>query len=286
MAAATGIASVKAGLMIAAPVLAVAAPLVLAALFLRPEGSSAHQARVLTTQSSVSPQARPTSVLMPALATPATEVAKRSGEARSGGLVTAKASTRRGPRTQRTARAAAFLTRAASPGGTLGCTADGLQGLACGGAPAVRSAIQAQLSYNHLNTHCAGLISAYSRGGLEGSLIYAMNSAQLSARRAGLTGQAEAAQVKRALQQALVVSGSAPRDVLKALADLEAVYGGCEGYDSARNALLGTASLIQSQLGFDQPTATAGFGAAFADPGLPAGGSIGTASYSTTLVGP
>ena len=85
----------------------------------------------------------------------------------------------------------------------------------------------------------------------------------------------------RALQQALVVSGTAPRDVLSALADLQAVYGGCEGYDSARNALLNTASLIQSQLGFDRPTATAGFGAAFASPGLLAAGALGTASYST-----
>jgi hypothetical protein len=82
------------------------------------------------------------------------------------------------------------------------------------------------------------------------------------------------------------VSGAAPRDVLNALAELQSVYAGCDGYDSARNALLGTASLVQSQLGFDQPTATSGFGAAFANPGLPAAGAVGTASYSTTIVGP
>ena len=285
MAAATGLASLKAGLMIAAPVLAVAAPLVLAALFLRPEGSSVHTARA-TAHSSSTAAVRPTSVLMPALATSPAQASSRSGRERARGLVTAKAVSARGARAQRPARAAAFLTRAASGGGLLGCSTDGVQGLACGGAPAVRSAIQAQLSYNRLNTNCASLLSAYSRGGLEGSLIYAMNGAQVSARRAGLTGQAEEAQVKRALQQALVVSGSAPRDVLSALADLEAVYGGCDGYDSARNALLGTASLVQSQLGFDQPTATVGFGAAFANPGLPSAGSVGTAAYSAVLVGP
>lgn len=285
MAAATGLASLKAGLMIAAPVLAVAAPLVLAALFLRPEGAPVHPARA---SAHLSPKTavRPTSVLMPAVAASPAQVASQSGKARAKGIVTAKAASERGARAQRPARAAAFLTRAATGGGLLGCSTDGVQGLACGGAPAVRSAIQAQLSYNRLNTNCASLRSAYSRGGLEGSLIYAMNGAQVSARRAGLTGQAEEAQVKRALQQALVVSGSAPRDVLTALADLEAVYGGCDGYDSARNALLGTASLVQSQLGFDQPTATVGFGAAFANPGLPSAGAVGTASYSAVLVGP
>ena len=285
MAVATGLASLKAGLMIAAPVLAVAAPLVLAALFLRPEGSPVHTARAAAHSTSTA-TVRPTSVLMPALATNAGQVANRSGKVRAKGTVTAKAASIRRARTPGAARAAAFLTRAVTGGGLLGCSTDGVQGLACGGAPAVRSAIQAQLSYNRLNTNCASLLSAYSRGGLEGSLIYAMNSAQVSARRAGLTGQAEEAQVKRALQQALVVSGSAPRDVLSALADLEAVYGGCDGYDSARNALLGTASLIQSQLGFDQPTATVGFGAAFANPGLPAAGAVGTAAYSAVLVGP
>jgi len=287
MNAASGLASLKAGLMIAAPVLAVAAPLVLAALFLRPEGSSAHQARMMTAQTSATGPAHPTAVLMPALTSAAPAPALRSsGKARAKRRLVAKASARRSLGAQRPARAAMFLARAGSAGGALGCSTDGVQGLACGGAAAQRSAIQAQLSYNHLNSHCAALVSAYGRGGLEGSLIYAMNSAQLAARRAGLTGMAEEAQVKRALQQALVVSGSAPRDVLSALSDLEAVYGGCDGYDSARNALLGTASLVQSQLGFDQPTATSGFGAAFANPGLPASGAVGTASYSTTLVGP
>ena len=285
MAALTGIASLKAGLMIAAPVLAIAAPMVLAVLFLSPDGSPAHPPRNTTVSSISTAAARQTSVLMPALSPPTTQAATRSDQGRTKRLATARASTGRGGRAERPIRTATSLTRVASTGGAFGCSTEGLQGLACGSAPAVRTAIQARLSYSRLDTNCASIRSAYSHGGLEGSLIYAMNSAQLSARRAGLSAQAEAAQVKRALQQALVVSGSAPRDVLTALADLETVYGGCDGYDAARNALLGTASLIQSQLGFDQPTATAGFGAAFASPGLPAAGSLGTASYSL-LVGP
>ncbi len=282
-AAASGIASLKAGLMIAAPVLAIAAPLVLAALFLRPEGSSARSVRAQATQSTPASGSRATSVLMPVVAT-ATQQAGGSTKARATRRAVARASAGRTWRAPAAGRA--ILARATSTGGNLGCSTDGLQGLACGGAPAVRSAIQAQLSYNRLNTHCAGLVTAFGRGGLEGSLIYAMNSAQLAARRSVLSPQAEEAQVRRALQQALVVSGSAPRDVLDALAELQSVYAGCDGYDSARNALLGTASLVQSQLGFDQPTATSGFGAAFANPGLPAAGAVGTASYSTTLVGP
>lgn len=281
MAVASGVASLKAGLMIAAPVLAVAAPLVLAALFLRPEGAASHQTRIMTAQSAAPGGVRGTSVLMPALTAPVAQASKSAGKARASGFRSARSTA--GKRARPLRLATAVLTRASV--GSSGCATDGLQGLACGGAPAVRSAIQAQVSYDRLNTNCASLLTAYGRGGLEGSLIYAMNGAQLAARRAGLKGQAEEAQVKRALQQALVVSGSAPRDVLTTLSDLEAVYGGCEGYDSARNALLGTASLIQSQLGFDQPTATVGFGAAFANPGLPAAGSLGTASYSVVSIG-
>jgi len=280
-AAASGIASLKAGLMIAAPVLAIAAPLVLAALFLRPEGSSARPVRTQAAQSTPANGTRATSVLMPAVAT-ATQQTGGVTKARATRRVVARASAGRIAPAAR----GGVLARATSSGGNTACAMDGLQGLACGGAPAVRSAIQAQLSYNRLNTHCAGLVTAFGRGGLEGSLIYAMNGAQVAARRGGLTPQAEEAQVRRALQQALVVSGSAPRDVLNALAELQSVYAGCDGYDSARNALLGTASLVQSQLGFDQPTATSGFGAAFANPGLPAAGAVGTASYSTTIVGP
>ena len=82
MAVATGLASLKAGLMIAAPVLAVAAPLVLAALFLRPEGSQIHTARAAAHSTSTA-AVRPTSVLMPALATNAGQAANRSGKARA-----------------------------------------------------------------------------------------------------------------------------------------------------------------------------------------------------------
>lgn len=275
MAVAAGVASLKAGLMIAAPVLAVAAPLVLAALFLGPEGSTVHHPRVTTAQTSVRTGSGTNSVLMPALTSPASQAPSRARVARQRSARSSTLSARVG----RTTQVGPVLTRVSSTGGGVGCATDGLQGLACGGAPAVRSAIQAQLSYDRLNTRCAALVATYGRGGLEGSLIYAINGAQLAARREGLTAQAEEAQVKRALQRALVVSGSAPKDVLAALSDLAAVYGGCEGYDSARNALLGTASLIQSQLGFDQPTATAGFGAAFANPGFPASGSLATSSY-------
>ena len=277
MSALTGLASLKAGLMIAAPVLAVATPLVLAALFLRPEGSSAHLARAASVHVRQTAVARPSTVMMPALASPVTQAANRKESTRAKASGHARSVAPRVPRPQ----SLALLTQVSSADGVGGCPTNGLLGLACGSAPAKRSSIQAQLSYNHLNSRCPGLIAAYGRGGLAGSLIYAMNSAQLSARRNGLSAHAEEAQVMRALQQALVVSGTAPRDVLSALADLQAVYGGCEGYDSARNALLNTASLIQSQLGFDRPTATAGFGAAFASPGLLAAGALGTASYST-----
>ena len=280
MAVVTGIASLKAGLMVAAPVLAVAAPLVLAALFLQPETAPTHTSHNAPAQSRVAVGSRTTSVLMPALAAPPKESFARAQKGRPGVVASARSSKRRGARAANLAGVGAVLTRASVSAGGQGCAKDGLQSLACGGAPALRSAIQAQLSYNHLNTNCAGILTAYGRGGLEGSLIYSINSAQLTARRSGLTRKAEEAQIKRALQQALVVSGSAPKDVLSALSDLEAVYGGCEGYDSARNALLGTAAVIQSQLGFDRPTAVSGFGAALANPGLPAAGTLGAASYS------
>lgn len=277
-AAATGIASLKAGLMIVAPVLAVAAPLVLAALFLRPEGSSAHQVRGRAVQARAAATARPPAVLMPAVSSRTTAVATRVAAGRP---ATTRAARRRGVLVTGGQPAGALLMRASTSPSRVNCSASGLQGLACGGAPAVRSAIQAQLSYNRLNSHCAGLTAAYGRGGLEGATIYATNSAQLAARRDGLSPQAEEVQVRRALQQALVTSGSAPRDVLNALTELQSVYAGCDGYNSARNALQSAVALIQSQLGFDQPTATTGFGAAFANPGLPAAGAVGTASYLT-----
>ena len=115
-------------------------------------------------------------------------------------------------------------------------------------------------------------------------MIYAMTASQQSARNAGASADSEEAQVKRALQKALALTGSAPKDVLAALTDLETVYGGCPGYDTARNALRSTATLIRGELTVDQPTATSGYGAAFANPGLPSAGALGTASYSTTIV--
>ena len=127
-------------------------------------------------------------------------------------------------------------------------------------------------------------MNAYGRGGLEGAMIYAMTASQQSARNAGASPDTEEAQVKRALQKALAMTGSAPKDVLAALTDLQAVYGGCQGYDTARNALRSTASLIQGELNIDQPTATPGYGAALANPGLPATGGLGTASYSSIIV--
>jgi len=164
------------------------------------------------------------------------------------------------------------------------CASLNADGLACGSAAAQKPVIQAQLSYSRLNTRCAGLISAYGRGGLEGAMIYAMTASQQAARNSSASTDTEAAQVQRALQKTLATTGSAPKDVLAALTDLEAVYGGCQGYDVARNALRSTASLIQGELNVDQPTATTGYGAAFANPGLPASGALGTASYSTTIV--
>lgn len=181
-------------------------------------------------------------------------------------------------------RGAPLPRAAAAPVMPLSCAGMNAQGLACGSAAAQKPAIQAQLSYSRLNTRCAGLMSAYGRGGLEGAMIYAMTASQQSARNAGASPDTEEAQVKRALQKALALTGSAPRDVLSALTDLETVYGGCPGYDTARNALRSTASLIQGELNIDQPTATPGFGAALANPGLPATGGLGTASYSSIIV--
>lgn len=177
-------------------------------------------------------------------------------------------------------RSAPLPRAIAAPVAPLSCVGLNAQGLACGSAAAQKPVIQAQLSYSRLNTRCTGLLSAYSRGGLEGAMIYAMTASEQSARNAGASADTEEAQVKRALQKALAMTGSAPKDVLAALTDLENVYGGCPGYDVARNALRSTASLIQSELNVDQPTATAGYGAAFANPGLPAAGSLSTASYS------
>lgn len=181
-------------------------------------------------------------------------------------------------------RTAPLPRGAAAQGSPLSCAGQGAFGLACGSAAAQKPAIQAQLSYNRLNTHCAGLITAYGRGGLEGSMIYAMTASQQSARNAGASPDVEEAQVKRALQKALSITGSAPKDVLAALNSVEAAYGGCPGYDTARNALRSTVALVQSELQIDQPTATPGYGAALANPGLPTAGSLGTASYSTTIV--
>lgn len=183
------------------------------------------------------------------------------------------------------AQAPARGTRvAAAPFAPLSCAGVNGLGLACGSAAAQKPALQASLSYSRLNTRCAGLLSAYGRGGLEGAMIYAMTASQTSARNAGASADAEAAQVERALQKALTVTAAAPRDVLAALTALQTVYGGCPGYDTARNALQRTASLIKSELDVDQPTAVTGFGAALANPGLPPAGSLGTASYSTTTI--
>lgn len=324
-----------AGMIMAAPILLIGAPLVLADVYLRPAEPSVAECRAVLAKAAVKPPlfvkpvkvaARPVSRPAPppvrAVKTPITlfspaqiaaslaplskvfarpaMTASVAGAPRRVAAAAPAPARVRGVYTPpaappvaapaRPVRVAALgrtapLPRAATVAfAPLSCAGLNGQGLACGSAMAQKPVIQAQLSYSRLNTRCAGLLSAYGRGGLEGAMIYAMNGSQMAAKSAGMTGDAEAAQVRRALQKALIITAATPKDVLSALSDLETAYGGCDGYDAARNALRSTASLIQAQLGVDQPTATPGYGAAFANPGLPATGALGTSSYSTIVI--
>jgi hypothetical protein len=322
--------------MMAAPVLLVGAPLVLADVYLRKPEPTVEECRVVLAKAArrpavlAAPKAAPVTVVasakraeirpaqsLPSIFSPeqvAASLAPPSRPAQKPAMSAAIVGTPKlvptpkapgapvrtanarptapvaAPTPARPARVAALGRTAplprgvAAPASPLSCAGQSATGLACGSAAAQKPAIQAQLSYNRLNTRCAGVISAYGRGGLEGAMIYAMTASQQSARNAGAAPDVEEAQVKRALQKALSITGSPPKDVLAALSSVEAAYGGCPGYDTARNALRSTVALVQSELQIDQPTATPGFGAALANPGLPSAGSLGTASYSTTIV--
>jgi len=154
--------------------------------------------------------------------------------------------------------------------------------LACGSAQAERPTIQAQLVYRRTLTSCPAIDAVLGLGGLPNAIVMAVRNAENQGIRSGASEPATENLINKAVQSALIASGSKPKDALVAIDAAQGAFRDCGGDPSAVAVLAGTASVIRAQLNYDSPTAVGGPGVApIADPRLPVPGNLGTASYIT-----